>query len=88
MRVGGRLIWGSGGLGGDEVPRVGVDVGEVGMVVLVVVGVVRQHLLNPGGDAAHRLEICPRGCPAPRPSPYALPVPPGPHAPPCLPPGA
>ena len=69
---------GVGGSGGDEVPRVGVDVVEVGVVVVVVVGVVHRHLLDAGGDAPHRLDIRLRGCPAPHPSPYALPVPPGP----------
>ena len=49
MRLGGRLVGGSGGLGGDQVPHVGVDVVEVGVVVvvvvvaMVVVNVVRRH---------------------------------------------
>ena len=84
VRVGIRMIWGLGGLRKHEVPRVGVDVVEVGVVVVVVVGVVRRHLLDAGRDAPHRLDVWLRGPPAPRPSLYALPVPPGPHAPPCL----
>ena len=40
---------GSWGLGGDEFSGVGVDVVEVGVVVVVVVGVVRWHLLDAGG---------------------------------------
>ena len=64
---------GSGGLGGDEVPRVGVHVVEVGVVMVVVVGVVRRHLLDAGGDAPHRLDAGLRGRPAPGPPPSALP---------------
>ena len=41
-----------------------------------------------GGDAAHRLHIRLRGCPAPRPPPFAPPSPPGSRAPSCLSPGA
>ena len=81
MRVGGRLVGGSGGLGGDQVPHVGVDVVE-GLVV--VVGVVRRHMLDTGGDAPYRLDVRLRGHPAPRPSPCALPFPFCPRAPPCL----
>ena len=40
---------GSGGLWRDEVAGVRVDVVEVGVVVVVVVGVLRQHLLDGGG---------------------------------------
>ena len=50
----------------------------------MVVGVVRWHLLDAGGDAPHRLNVRLRGWPAPCPSPYALPIPLGPYAPPCL----
>ena len=56
---------GSWGLGGDEFSGVGVDVVEVGAVVVVVVGVVRRHLLDAGGDAPHRLHVRLRGRPAP-----------------------
>ena len=81
-------MWGSGGLGGDEVPRVEVDVGEVGVLVAVVVGMVRRHLLRTGGDAPNRLDVWLRGPPAHCPFPHALPAPCGPRAPPCLSPGA
>ena len=68
-RGGGRLVLGSGGLGGDEVTGLGVDVVEVGVVVVVVVGVVRRHLLDAGGDAPHRLHVRLRGAPrSPSPS--------------------
>ena len=73
---------GSGGLGGGEVPRVGVDVVEVRVAVAVVVGLVRRHLFNTGGDAPHALDVRLRGRPALRPSPHALPAPRGPCAPP------
>ena len=64
------------------------------VVVVVVVGVVRRHLLDAGGDAPHRLHFRLRGCsalcpPSPRPAlPPGLPcpVPPvpwGPCACPC-----
>ena len=85
---GGRLMRGSGGLGGDEVPRVGVNVVEVGVVVVVVVGVVRRHLLDTRGDASHRLDVRLWGLPAPRPPPFALPSLRGSRAPRCLSPGA
>ena len=81
-------MWGSGGLGGDEVPRDGVDVVEVGVVVVVVVGVVRRHLLDTWGVAALQLDVRLRGHPAPCPPPYALPAPCGSRGPPCLSPGA
>ena len=74
MRVGGRLVGGSGGLGGDQVPQVRFDFLE-GLVV--VVGVVHRHMLDTGGDAPYCLD-------APRPPPCALPLPPCPRAPPCL----
>ena len=77
---------GSGRLGGDEVPCVGVDV-EVGVVVVFVVAVVRRHLLDAGGDAPHLLDARLRGRPAPCPPPFALPTPCGSRALPCLPPG-
>ena len=64
-----------GGLGGDEVTGVGVDVVEAGMVVLVVVGVVRRHFLDARGDAPHLLHVWPRGRLAPRPPPFAPPSP-------------
>ena len=68
-------MWGLWGFGGDEVPCVGVDVVEVGVVVvLVVVGLVRRHLLYTEGESTHRLDIRLRGRPAPRPPPYALPA--------------
>ena len=51
------------------------------MVVVVVVGVVRRHLLDAGGDAPHRLHVRLRGHPAPRPPPFDPPPPPGSHAP-------
>ena len=68
---------GSWGLGGDELAGAGVDVVEVVMVVVVVMGVVRQHLLDAGGDAPHRLHVRLRGRPAPRPPPFGPPSPPG-----------
>ena len=79
---------GSGGLGGDEVPGVGAHVVEVGVLVVVVVGVVRWRLLATGGDAPHRLDGRLPGRPAPCPPPFALPSPRGSRAPPCLSPGA
>ena len=80
---------GSGGLEGDEVSGVRVDVVEVGVVVLVMlVGVVRRHLLDAGGDAPHRVHVRLRGRPAPRPPLFAPPSPHGSHAPFCLSPGA
>ena len=85
MRVQGPLVGGSGGLGGGQVPHVGVLDVE-GLVV--VVGVVRRHMLDDGGDAPYRLEVRLRVCPAPRPSPCALPFASYPRAPPCLSPGA
>ena len=60
----------------------------MGVVLVVVVGVVRLHLLDTGGDESHRLDVRLRGSPAPGSSPYALPAPRGPRAPPCLSPGA
>ena len=78
----------SGGLGDDEVSGVRVDVVEVGVVVVVVVGVVRRHLLDAGGDAPHRLHVRLRGRHAPRPPPFAPPSPRGSRAPSCLSPGA
>ena len=81
MRGGGRLVGGSGGLGRDQVPHVEVDVVE-GLVV--VVGVVRRHMPNTGGDAPHCLDVRLWGRPASRPSPCALPFPFCPRAPPCL----
>ena len=79
---------GSGGLGGDEVSGVGVDVVEVGVVVVVVVGVVRRHLLDAGEDAPYRLHVRLWGRPAPRPPPFAPLSPRGSCAPSCLSPGA
>ena len=58
------------------------------MVVVVMVGVVRRHLLDTGGDASHRLDAPLRGRPAPCPPLSALPSPRGSRAPPCLFPGA
>ena len=75
---------GSGGLGGDEVPCVRVDVVEVGVVVVVLVAVLRRHLLNTGVDAPHRLNAWLRGRPAPCYPPSALPSLHGSRAPPCL----
>ena len=69
-------------------PASGVHVVEVGLVVVVVLGVVRQHLFDAGGDAPHQLDARLRGRPAPRPPPSALPSARGSHAPPCLSPGA
>ena len=77
----GWLVLGSRGWGGDELAGVGVDVVEMVVVVVVVVGVVRRHLLDAGGDAPHRLQVRPRGRPAPRLPPFDLPSPPGSHAP-------
>ena len=51
------------------------------MVVVVVVGVVRRHLLEARGDAPHRLHVRLRGRPAPRPPLLGPPSPPGSHAP-------
>ena len=80
---------GLGGFGGDEVSGVGVHVVEVGVVlVVVVVGVVRRHLSDAGGDAPHRLHVRLWGCPAPRPPPFAPPSPCGSRAPSCLSPRA
>ena len=78
---------GSGGFGADEVPCVEVDVVEVGVVVVVALGVVRRHLFDAGGDAPHRLDVRLAGCRAPRPWPSALPSPRDSRAPPCLSPG-
>ena len=75
---------GVGGVWGDEVNGFGVDVVEVGVVVVVVVGVVRRHLLDAGGHAPHRLHVRLRGRLAPRPPPFPPPSPLGPRAPPCL----
>ena len=58
------------------------------MVVVVVVGVVRRHLLDAGGDAPHQLHVRLWGRPAPRPPPFAPPSPHGSHAPSCPSPGA
>ena len=85
---GGWLMLGSWGLGGDEFSGVRVDVVEVGAVVVVVVGVVRRHLLDAGGDAPHWLHVRLRGRPASRPPLFAPPSPQGSHAPSCLSPGA
>ena len=74
---GGWLVPGSWGLGGDELSGIGVDVVEVVLVVGLVVGVVRRHLLDAGGDAPHRLHVRLRGRPAPRPPPFDPPSPPG-----------
>ena len=79
---------GSGRIEGDEVPCVEVDVVEVGVVVVMVVGVVRRHLLDAGGDAPHRSYVRLRGRPAPCPPPSAPPSPRGSCAPSCLSPGA
>ena len=79
---------GSGGSGADEVSGVRVDVVEVGLVVVVVLGVARRHLLDAGGDAQHRLHFWLRGRPAPRPPPFAPPSPRGSRAPSCLSPRA
>ena len=85
---GGWLVLGSGGFGGDEVASVGVDVVEVGVVVVVVVGVARRHLLDAGGDAPQRLHVQLWGRPAPPPSPLAPPSTQGSCAPCCLSPRA
>ena len=85
MRVGGRLVGGPGGFGGDQVSHVGVHIGH-GLVV--VVSVVRRHLLDTGGDAPYHLDVRLRGRPAPLPLPCAPPFPPPPRALSCLPPGA
>ena len=50
-------------------------------------GLVRRHMLDTGGDAPYRLEDWLRGRPAPRRSPFALPLPPCPLLP-CPSPGA
>ena len=73
------------GLGGDQGPQGEVDV--VDGQGVVVVGVVRQHLLDAGEAAPHRLDLRLRGLPSPLPLwvvPFALPSPPasGP-CPPC-----
>ena len=80
-RGGGWLVPGSWGLGGDELACVGVDVVEVVVVVMLVVGVVHRHLLDAEGDAPHRLHVRLRGRPAPHPPPFNPPSPPGSHAP-------
>ena len=72
---------GRGGLGGDLLAGVGVDVVEVVALVVVVVGVMRRHLLDAGGDAPQRLHVRLRGRPAPRSPPFDPPSPPGSHAP-------
>ena len=74
VRVGGRLV-----------PHVGVDVVEK---KLVVVGVVRQHLPDTGGDPPHRLDILLRGRPAPVTLPAHCRSPPGPTFRPACPRGA
>ena len=66
------------GLGRDQVPHVGL---------VVVVGVVRRHLLDTGGDAPHRLDVRLRGRPARLPLSRALPYSPRPPALCCLPSG-
>ena len=71
-------------LGRDQVPHVGVDVLEG---LAVVVGVMRRHLLDTGGNAPHRLDIRLRGPPAHLPLSAALPFPPRPRALSCLPAG-
>ena len=81
---GGWLVPGSRELGGDEFSGVGVDVVEVGVVGEVVVGVVRRHQLDAGGDAPHRLHVRLRRRPAPRPPLFDPPSPQGSHAPSCL----
>ena len=86
-RGGGWLVLGSGGLGGDEVSGVRVDVAEVGVVVVLMMGVVR-HMLDARGDALHRLHVRLRGRPAPRSPHFAPPSPCGSRAPSCLSPGA
>ena len=73
-----------GGLGGDQVPHVGVHVVEG---LTVVVGVVRWHLLNTGGDCTAQLGLLAARAPCPsspvrRPSPPPPPVPAPPRA--CL----
>ena len=75
---------GSWRLGGDEFPGVSLDVVGVVVLLVVVVGVVRRHLLDAGGDAPHRLHVRLRGDPAPRPPPFDPPSSPGSHAPPHL----
>ena len=77
-RGGGWLVLGSWGLGGDELAGARVDVVEVVVMVVVVVGVVRRHLLDAGGDAPHGLHVRLQGRPAPRPPPFG---PPSPRAP-------
>ena len=86
--VRGAPVWGGlaarklGEPGGDQGPQRGVDV--VDGQGVVVVGVVRRHLLDARGDAAHRLELWLQGLPAPlhlRLVPFALPTPTCPRAP-------
>ena len=78
------MLGSRGSLGGDEFSGVGVDVVEVGVVGVVVVGVVRRHLLDAGGDGPHRLHVRLWRRPAPRPPFFDPPFPPGSHAPSCL----
>ena len=73
VRVGGRLVGGLGGLGGNQVRHVVVDVVDA---LVLVVGVVRRHLLDKGGEGPHRLDIWLRARPAPLSSPCDLPFPP------------
>ena len=75
---------GSWGFGGDELSGVRVDVVEVLVVVVLVVGVVRRHLFDAGRDARHRLHVRLWGCPAPGLPPFDPPSPPGSHALSCL----
>ena len=66
---------GSWGLGGDELAGAGVDVVEVVVVVVLVVGMVCRHLLDAGGM---HLTGCTSGCggaPLPAPLPLARPPP-------------
>ena len=63
---------GGGGLGGDQGPRIEVD---VVVELVLVVGVVRRHLLDARGDALHRLDLQLRGLPDPLSPPSALPLP-------------
>ena len=70
-RTGWRGGWG--GWGRIRAPNIGVDV--VDGQGVVVVGVVRRHLLDAGGDAPHCLGLRLWGLPAPLPSPFALPLP-------------
>ena len=87
-RGGGWLMLWSGGLGGDEVSGVGVDVVEVCVVVVVVVAVVRRHLLDTRGGCTAPAARPAAGVPAPRPPPFAPPSPRGSRAPFCLSSGA